>query len=131
MLIKLSQRSPLPFYQQIVEQIRALIVSGHLRPGQPLPSIRQLAAELAVSVITVKRAYLELEREGLITTRQGRGTFVSPQLPQDIKQKLLQAVREKLREGIREGFKAGLDREKLTQIFNQILEEENEGPSGD
>ncbi len=124
MLIKLSQRSPLPFYQQIVDQIRALIVSGHLRPGQPLPSIRQLAAELAVSVITVKRAYLELEREGLITTRQGRGTFVNPQLPQDIREKLLETVREKLKEGIREGLKAGLDREEIREIFNQILEEE-------
>lgn len=64
-------------YQQLVEQIKRCIAAGDWQPGQDIPSIRVLAAEVAVSVITVKRAYLELERDGVIVTRQGKGSFVA------------------------------------------------------
>jgi GntR family transcriptional regulator len=73
----ISQASDRPMYVQIMDQARRLIASGAWRPGDEIPSIRALAADLAVSLITVKRAYLELEREGLLVTRQGKGTFVS------------------------------------------------------
>jgi GntR family transcriptional regulator len=73
----ISQADGRPMYQQIVEQIKERIAAGDWAPGQELPSIRALAATAKVSVITVKRAYLELEREGVIVTRQGRGSFVA------------------------------------------------------
>ena len=73
----LSQADGRPMYLQIMEQIRRRIAVGDWKAGHPLPSIRQLAAELQVSVITVKRAYLELEREGLILTHHGKGSVVS------------------------------------------------------
>jgi GntR family transcriptional regulator len=72
-----SQTDPRPLYLQIKEQIRHRIAVGELKPGDEIPSIRALAADTRVSVITIKRAYLELELEGVIQTRQGRGSFVA------------------------------------------------------
>jgi GntR family transcriptional regulator len=76
-VLAISQSDPRPMYLQIMEQIRRRIALGDWQAGQEIPSIRALAIVLKVSVITVKRAYLELEREGVISTRQGRGSFVS------------------------------------------------------
>ena len=75
--LTISQADRRPMYLQIMEQIRHRIAIGDWNPGQEIPSIRALAVAVKVSVITVKRAYLELEREGVIVTRQGRGSFVS------------------------------------------------------
>jgi GntR family transcriptional regulator len=76
-MLTISQTDPRPMYQQIVEQICHRVAVGGWSAGQELPSIRALAVELKVSVITVKRAYFELEHAGVIVTRQGRGTFVA------------------------------------------------------
>ena len=73
----ISQTDPRPLYLQVKEQIRHRIAVGELKPGDEIPSIRALAADIRVSVITIKRTYLELEREGVIQTRQGRGSFVA------------------------------------------------------
>jgi len=74
----ISQSDKRPIYLQIIEQIKRRIAVGDWGEGQALPSIRQLAVDLQISVITVKRAYLELEREGVIVTQQGRGSRVAP-----------------------------------------------------
>jgi GntR family transcriptional regulator len=73
----LSQSDGRSLYVQVIEQIRRRIAVGDLKPGQPLPSIRQLAADLGISVITIKRAYLELERDGVISTHHGKGSIVT------------------------------------------------------
>jgi GntR family transcriptional regulator len=75
--INISQTDARPMYLQIMEQIRARIAAGDWEPGKELPSIRALAAALNVSVITIKRAYLDLENEGVIVTRHGKGSFVA------------------------------------------------------
>ena len=75
--IVLSQTDGRPMYLQIMEQIRRRIAVGDWKAGQPLPSIRQLAIDLQISVITIKRAYLELEREGVIATQHGKGSVVA------------------------------------------------------
>lgn len=75
--LTISQADRRPMYLQIMEQIRHRVAVGDWKPGQEIPSIRALAVGLRVSVITVKRAYLELERDGVIVTRQGRGSFVA------------------------------------------------------
>jgi GntR family transcriptional regulator len=80
----LSQTDGRPLYLQIIEQIKQRIAAGDWRQGQELPSIRALAAETRVSVITVKRAYMELEREGVIVTRQGKGSFVAETADLDV-----------------------------------------------
>lgn len=76
-LFVISQTDPRPLYQQVKDQLRHRIAVGELKPGDEIPSIRQLASSIRVSVITIKRAYLELELEGVIQTRQGRGSFVA------------------------------------------------------
>jgi len=75
--INVSVADPRPLYLQIMEQIKRRVAVGDLPPGTELPSIRQLAADLNISVITIKRAYMELEREGVIYTRQGKGSVVA------------------------------------------------------
>ena len=82
----LSTDDGTPMYQQIVDQITAKVIAGDWQPGQALPSIRELASASQVSVITVKRAYAELELAGIIVTRQGKGSFVaeSDDLPMDL-----------------------------------------------
>ena len=96
----ISQSDKRPMYLQIMEQIKQRIAVGDWTEGQPIPSIRQLAVDLQVSVITVKRAYLELEREGIIMTQQGKGSHVAstPELgaklrEQELEQHLEQATR--------------------------------------
>lgn len=75
--LTISQADRRPMYLQIMEQVRRRVAMGDWLPGQEIPSIRALAASTRVSVITIKRAFLELEREGVVVTRQGRGTFVA------------------------------------------------------
>jgi GntR family transcriptional regulator len=96
----ISQSDKRPIYLQIMEQIKRRVATGDWTEGQPIPSIRQLAVDLRVSVITVKRAYLELEREGVIVTRQGSGSRVAPNPglgmrlhEQELQQHLEQAIR--------------------------------------
>lgn len=104
----LSQSDKRPMYLQIMEHVRQRIAVGDWAPGQPIPSIRQLAVDIQVSVITVKRAYYELEREGIIVTQQGKGSFVSaaPGLEtrlgeQELQQHLEQAMRIAAQLGLR------------------------------
>jgi GntR family transcriptional regulator len=91
--LSISHADRRPMYLQIMEQIRHLVAVGTWAGGSEIPSIRALAADLRISVITIKRAYLELETEGVIVTRQGRGTFVAdnPQLGPDLRQQELDA----------------------------------------
>ncbi len=87
----LSQADSRPIYVQIMDEIRRRVALGDWAPGTRLPSIRELAANLKVSVITVKRTYLELERAGVIVTQQGRGSFVSDELEvEDVRSEALQ-----------------------------------------
>src|SRR5438270_9265650 len=88
----ISQSDKRPMYLQIMEQIKQRIAVGDWTEGQPIPSIRQLAVDLQVSVITVKRAYLELEREGIIVTQQGKGSHIAstPGLGEKLREKELQ-----------------------------------------
>jgi GntR family transcriptional regulator len=81
MLIKLDPRSGDPIYQQVVDQIRQLVAAGQLQPWAQLPTVRQLAVELRVNPNTVARAYTQLAQEGVISTQQGRGTYVLEVLP--------------------------------------------------
>jgi GntR family transcriptional regulator len=110
--ILISQSDKRPIYLQIIEQIKRRIAVGDWTEGQPIPSIRQLAVDLQVSVITVKRAYLELEREGVIVTQQGRGSRVAstPGLGLRLHQEELQ---QHLEEAIRLSALLGIEPREL------------------
>jgi GntR family transcriptional regulator len=105
--ITVSLSDPRPLYLQVIEQVRRRVAMGDLPAGAEIPSIRELAAELKVSVITVKRAYLELERDGVIVTRQGKGSVIadSPGLQgsmqdSELKERLIEIVKLGLLMGI-------------------------------
>ena len=110
-------------YQQIVDRLKREISEGRLKPGAALPSFRVLAEDLLVSVITVKRAYEELEREGIIYRRQGLGTFVAELGHHRSRETKLEAAKDLLREGFREAAEAGLKPAELADLAHQILKE--------
>jgi GntR family transcriptional regulator len=115
-----------PLYQQIIEGLKREVAEGRLAPGAPLPSFRGLAEELLVSVITVKRAYEELEREGLIYRRQGLGTFVSEAAADRSREAKTERARALLREAVREAVEAGLAPGDVTDLLLSIVRDESE-----
>lgn len=121
LLISLDKTNPTPLYQQISDAIRALIISGQLKAAEPLPSIRQLAAEHLVSVITTKRAYQDLENEGLIHTRPGIGTFVNDLTAELLKRLGSEAVEEKLVEAIQLSTQIGVSVTDIKMLFDEAL----------
>jgi GntR family transcriptional regulator len=123
MRILISNASSDPIYEQIVKQIRGQILNGDLREGELLPSIRGLAQDLQISVITTKRAYEELEREGLINTVGGKGTFIAAQNPEFFREKRMRAVEEKLAAAVSEARQVGIGLERLTEMLRLLCGE--------
>ena len=119
----ISPAAPGPLYLQIVNGLRREVSEGRLRPGSPLPSFRKLAEELLVSVITVKRAYEELEREGIIYRRQGLGTFVAEQAHDRSRDSKRAKAREHLQLAWREATEAGLDTGEAIALLKEVIRE--------
>ena len=124
MKIIISNASPDPIYEQIVRQIRAQILGGDLSEGELLPSIRKLARDLQISVITTKRSYEELEREGFINTVGGKGTFVAAQNPEFLREKRMKAVEEKLAEAVDQARLLNVEPEQLAEMLRLLFAEE-------
>ena len=123
MNIIISNSSSEPIYQQIVTQFKQLILEGDLNEAEGLPSIRTLAKELQISVITTKRAYEELERDGYIETVAGKGSFVAAQNKELLREKRLRVVEEKVTDAIAASKTAGLARQDLWEMFMLLYEE--------
>ncbi|WP_061213274.1 GntR family transcriptional regulator [Syntrophomonas wolfei] len=123
MNIVISNRSEEPIYHQIYQQLRGAIVREELKAGEPLPSIRGLARDLQVSVITTRRAYDELERDGYIETVAGKGSFVAPQNAELLREKRVNLVEEKLLAIIQEARSLGLSLPELQRIVELLYEE--------
>ena len=123
MNIIISNSSPEPIYQQIVSQLKQRILEGTLKETEGLPSIRTLAKELQISVITTKRAYEELERDGYIETVAGKGSFVAAQNKELLQEKRLRVVEDKVAEAIVAARTAGLSRHDLLEMFHLLYEE--------
>ena len=124
MRILISNSSPEPIYEQIARQIKAEIIAGRLEEGAPLPSIRALAHDLQVSVITTKRAYDELEAEGFLDSVGGKGTFVAAQNPAFLREKRMKVVEEKLVSALDEARLLGVGLEELTEMLRLLYQEE-------
>lgn len=124
MKILISNSLPDPIYKQIVDQVRMSIIKDESNPGDRLPSIRKLAKDLQVSVITTKRAYEELEKEGLIETVPGKGSYISQQDKELLKEKNLMIIEGKLRDIVKESQIVGLRYEDIDAILKIIFEEE-------
>ncbi|HZJ83866.1 MAG TPA: GntR family transcriptional regulator [Clostridia bacterium] len=112
-----------PLYEQISSQIKSLIIKGELDVGEPLPSIRGLARDLQISVITTKRAYDELEKEGFIETMQGKGSFVAMQNKELIKEKKLKIIEDQLIKIVKESKLLGLKYDEIKAMLDILFEE--------
>ncbi|GIP46547.1 HTH-type transcriptional repressor YtrA [compost metagenome] len=127
--ILLSHSSGEPIYLQIVTQIRDAILQGKLAPGTALPSIRQLAKDLQISVITTKRAYNDLEQEGLIDSVVGKGSFVSGGNQEFIREQRLRALESKLREVLEESKSLPMSTDELIEWI-KLLDQVGGGAKG-
>lgn len=123
MNIKIRNASGDPIYLQIKNQVKAEILSGALEPGEKLPSIRFLAKELRISMITAKRAFDELETEGFIHSVQGKGNFVAAQNEELIREEYLKKVEEKISELIELSSVAGLSEDEVMEMFHNMKED--------
>lgn len=115
-----------PIYEQIYDQIKEQILKGYLKEDQALPSIRSLAKDLKISVITTKRAYDDLERDGYIYTVPSKGSYVKGANLDLIKEEYLRLMEESLRQAKIQGKFAGLNRDQAIEAFKYIWEEEND-----
>ena len=121
--IIISNSSNDPIYLQIVNQIKAMIMSGELSPGEALPSMRNLAMQMRVSLITTKRAYEELERDGFIETYTGKGSFVKAQNAELLKEENLRQAEEHLQKAVQKAKMSGITFEELSDILKMLYEE--------
>ena len=122
--IIISNASGVPIYEQIVRQIKGAILSGQVSEGEALPSIRLLARDLRISVITTKRAYEELEREGFLTTVPGKGCFVAPQNPELVREDTLRRAEEHLSHAVDVAKAGGVTLAELTETLNLLYGDE-------
>ena len=126
MHLVISNSSSLPIYEQIKEQVKAQILSGELTEDEMLPSLRKLAKDLKISVLTTTRAYNELEQEGFITSRQGKGFFVMSSSSNLIREQLIKEVESNLNGAIQAAHRASLSNDEIISLLGLLLEVNND-----
>ena len=124
MQILISNQSKEPIYRQIYAQIRKQILTNELKAGELLPSMRQLAKDLDISVITTKRAYEELENDGFIYTIVGKGSFVSEQNNEMILERKMKVIEEQLLSAIQNSKEVGIELEELKELLTLLYKED-------
>ena len=123
MNVIVSNASDKPIYEQIADQVKEQIMAGALAAGDALPSMRLLAKELRISVITTKRAYEELERDGFLENVPGKGCFVAPQNRELLREAQLRRVEEKLTQAIEEARRGAVSLEELKEMLTELYQE--------
>ena len=121
--IIISNSSGKPIYEQIADQVKEQIMAAALAAGDALPSMRLLAKELRISVITTKRAYEELERDGFLENVPGKGCFVAPQNRELLREAQLRRVEEKLTQAIEEARRGAVSLEELKEMLTELYQE--------
>jgi len=124
MQLLISNQSKEPIYRQIYTQIRKHILTNELNPGEALPSMRQLAKDLDISIITTKRAYEELEKSGFIYSVVGKGSFVSEQNNEMIKERKMKVIEEQLVTAIQNSKEIGIGLTELKELLSLLYREE-------
>ena len=119
---QLSDASGVPYYRQIVDQVSELIRSGRLAQEARLPSVRELAGQLLVSLITIRRSYADLEGMGLIVRKQGYGTFVAPRVERATRQHAMEEARSLLAEIVARARRLGLNNDDLRKLVEELLD---------
>ena len=123
MRIIINHSSMIPIYEQIIEQVKVLILKGELKENDPLPSVRSLSKELKISALTVKKAYDNLEREGFTVTVHGKGTYIAASNTELMKEEKRKEVEADLELAIQKGRRYGMLDEEIKELFSLILEE--------
>lgn len=121
MRVVLSNSAGVPLYEQVKEQVKAAILAGELHEGDALPSVRALARDLRISVITTTRAYADLAREGFVANVPGKGNYVLATDSELVREQLLRWVEDGLETAIRGARLANLTREELVEMLDQLL----------
>lgn len=122
--MKILQNSGVPIYQQIAEQFKEDILSGKMKQGEYLPSIRGLAKDLRISVITTMKAYEELEKQGLVTAVQGKGYYINAQDSEMLREQHMRNMEEHLLNAISAAKIAGVSENELIEILKMLMETE-------
>ena len=123
MNIIISNTGDKPIYEQITGQIKKMVMNGQLKEGDALPSMRTLAKELRISVITTKRAYEDLERDGFITTIVGKGSFITAADIRLIREEKLKQIENLLSEAISMAGQSGIDRTEIEEMIDILYQE--------
>lgn len=127
MNVIISNMAGIPIYEQIKEQIKAAIINGEVKESELLPSIRQLARDLKISVITTTRAYNDLEQEGFVINVQGKGCYVQPQNTDLIREQKLRGIEDNLSAAITSAKLIKLPNDELKQMLDVMLKEDMDG----
>ena len=128
-MITVDMRDRKPIYEQLIENIRTLAVQGYLKPDEHLPSVRQLAAELAINPNTIQKAYAELERLGVIYALPGRGNFISPDIGAVARQELQRQMRL-LASQLQQAKNAGAAKAEIQALLDAVFDDTNERKDG-
>ncbi|MBI0104956.1 GntR family transcriptional regulator [Bifidobacterium polysaccharolyticum] len=131
MKLIISSLSGQPIYRQIEDQIRSAILTGDLKAGEGLPSLRHLSRELRVSVLTVTRAYTELAQEGLVENIQGKGTFVTDSGDKVMRQHLEDRVQSLLGEAVDTARRAGMEPDRIRGLLDGLLGDKGSAPASE
>ena len=129
-MIRVDATSFVPIYEQIKQGIVRLVATGRLKVGEPLPSIRDLAAEIIVNPNTVARAYRELERDGVVSTQKGRGSFIAERARPDVERELQAHLGRDMDETIAEARKYDLGDDAILALFEDRLRKRADGKRG-
>ena len=124
MKIIINNTSQQPIYDQIVEQVKSLIIGGELQEHQMLPSVRSLSKELKISALTVKKAYDRLEEEGFVTTVHGKGSFVASTNQEFLMEEQRKEVEADMEAVIRKARTSGMEDDEIRELFQLIMEDE-------
>ncbi|QKS70708.1 GntR family transcriptional regulator [Paenalkalicoccus suaedae] len=133
MFFQIDPRSNTPLYEQIIQQVKEMCMKGVLKPDEKLPSVRELSAQMVINPNTVSKAYQELERQGIIHTLRGRGTFISQDVPTYSDPRRIQEMKQSLKQMIVDARYAGLSKQEILTWLEEFYEEmegnSDEGPA--
>ena len=122
-MFNIDQRSSTPIYLQLVQEIKEAILRGVLKPGDKLPSVRDLSSRLTINPNTIQKSYQELERQKVIETLRGKGTFVCLNYQVREDEEKMDALKENLRKNLVEAHYLGLDHERIVELIGQLMQE--------
>ncbi|WP_280768697.1 GntR family transcriptional regulator [Salipaludibacillus daqingensis] len=120
---QINPKNNTPLYEQLIHQVKEMYAKGLLKPNEKLPSVRELSSQMVINPNTVSKAYQELERQGVITTVRGKGTFVSEELIQSHTPQQEENLKQSFKQVIIDSYYAGFSKQELLRWFNDVYEE--------